>query len=253
MSHGMVGDRDPGYWRYTKSMKGQVSAQEPVQPAPYRAITMGPRHTFGPVLLQSADFGVAPILSADSRGAGNNDLSVMALRNSMLLTPRAPLLGFFDGDIRVGLPSLPATYDAAEVIVPPVIDLLFWKEKKDQYPYRGDDSFTFNLTNGQSASVPCFARRRVSVTFDCTADGTVEVYVGNASATNVHDITDGKIAVALTAGKRSTIEFHELMTAAGVSPYTPTGIVGVSRPDWLFFDIANNATFVITVYASDER
>lgn len=249
----MIGDRDPGYERFTRVLRGTVSQQVRVQPAPYRAITLGPRHTFGPTLLQSADFGIAPIATVDPRASGVNDLGLMAQRSANLVTPRAPLVGFYDGDLAIGVPSLPATYDAAALVISPVIDLLFWREKRDHYPRRGDDSFTFNLTDGQKASVPCFGRRSVVVTVDCTADGSVEIYAGNASASNVHDIGAGKVLVALTAGKRVSFDAHELITASGVSPWTPASIVGVSRPDWLYFDIANTATMVITVLASDDR
>jgi len=248
----MSGDRDPGYERFTRVLRGAVSSQVRVQPAPYRAVTLGPRHTFGGTLLQCADFGIAPMTSVDVRASGVEDLGLMAQRSANLVTPRAPLVGFYDGDIAVGVPSLPSTYDAATVVISPVIDLLFWREKRDHYPKRGDDSFTFNLTNGQKAAVPCFHRRSVTITVDCTADGSVEIYAGNASATNVHDIGAGKALVTLTAGKRASFDAHELVTATGVSPWTPASIVGVSRPDWLYFDIANNATMAITVLASDD-
>ncbi len=243
----MTGDRDPGYERFTRTMKGAVSSQVRVAPAAYRAITMGPRHTFGAVVLQSADFGV------DVRAAGANDLGQMAARQSLLITPRAPLVGYFDADIAVGVPSLPATYDAAEVVISPVIDLLFWKVCRDEYPYRGDDTFTFALPAGQSAAVPCFARRRVSVTIDCLVDGTITVQEGNASATNVHDIGTGAISSAMTTGQRETFETHELINIAAASPWTPTGLLATSRPDWLFFDVPALGSFVVTVYASDDR
>lgn len=249
----MNGNRNPGYERFTRVLRGAVSSQPRIQPKGYRAITMGPRHTFGPVLLQSQDFGDAPIASVDTRGSGVNDLGVMAARNSVLLTPRAPLVGFYDGDLAVGVPSLPAGYDAATVVISPVIDLLLWTEKRDEYPYRGDDTYTFELTDGENAAVPCFARRRVSITLDCVVDGTVEIYAGNASATNVHDIGTAKIASAMVAGQRETFELHELIDVSGASPFTPTGLLATSRPDWLYFDIANTATFVITIYASDDR
>jgi hypothetical protein len=249
----MNGNRDPGYERFTRILQSAVSAQAGIQPAPYRAITMGPRHTFGAVLLQSADFGVSPILSEDIRGALNNDLGVMAERNAMLLTPRAPLVGYYDGDIKVGLPSLPDAYRAADIIVPPVVDLLFWKVPKDQYPYRGDDTFTYTIDDGESAAVPCFARRRVSVTVECLADGTIQIYAGNASATTIHDPGAGNVLIAMTTGQVETFEAHELITATGVSPWTPSEIVAVSRPDWLYFDVANTGTFLVTVYASDDR
>lgn len=249
----MNGNRDPGYERFTRVLRGAVSSQPRIQPAGYRAITLGPRHTFGAVVLQSQDFGDSPITSLDTRGSGVNDLGVMAARNSVLLTPRAPLLGYFDGDLAVGVPSLPATYDAATQVISPVIDLLLWKVPRDTYPYRGDDTFTFQIATPGTCAVPCFARRRVTLTIDCVVDGTITIAEGNASATNVHDIGTATISSAMTAGQRETFETHELINIAAASPWTPTGLLATSRPDWLFFNVPNTGTFYVTVYASDDR
>lgn len=250
----MNGNRNPGYERFTRVLSGAVSSQPRIQPAGYRAITMGPRHTFGCVLLQSQDFGDSPITSIDTRASGINDLGLMAQRNSVLLTPRAPFVGYYDADLAVGLPSLPAGYDAAARVISPVVDLLFWKEQRDEYPYRGDDTFTFALAT--TAAVPCFGRRRVSVTLDCLTDCTVEIFTGNASATNVHDIGTGKLSATLTAGKRVNIELHEQIGVTLASPWTPTTpgtVLGVSRPDWLYFNMPNAGTANVTVFASDDR
>lgn len=250
----MHGDRDPGYSRFTRSLNGAPPQQIEVQPSAYRAVTLGPRHTFGPVLLQSADFGVAPIYSRDLAGNGNFDLEVMARRGSILVTPRAPLVGYFDAQMFVGLPTLPAVYMAAGLVVPPVVDLLFWHEHRETYPYRGDDAFTFMVAAPGTVSVPCFARRRVSLTIECTTSGSVDIAVGGASATNVHPCGPGTMTVALTAGQIASFDTHELIDVGGVSPWvTPAAnTLATSRPDWLHF-FAGSGEFAITVLASDDR
>ncbi len=57
----------------------------------------------------------------------------------------------------------------------------------------------------------------------------------------------------MTAGQRETFETHELINISAASPWTPTGLLATSRPDWLFFSVPNTGTFYVTVYASDDR
>lgn len=235
------------YVRVQRVMLSGTDQFVDVPQGPYRAITMGPRHTMGPVLVFSKDFG----------GEVDRQTSVINVP-SVSIGPRNSWVGFAANPLQIMIPQLGASIasiTAAQQVPPPVCDLLFWYEPPPFVPQRSDLSVTGSAQTGAVASlfVPTGGRNQINVlirAIGATSSTRVEL-VSYAGPINgyVYASRRTHATLAVTVAQPAILSWGE----SGVP--TPTApLVGENGfvPDGLIFTEAGaGSTTSIQVNARD--
>lgn len=232
------------YVRFQRNMISGSDQFVDVPAGPYRAITLGPRHTMGPVLVFSKDFG------------GQIDPQTSAINvPSISVGPRNGWVGFAENALQFLIPQLGASIAAAAGFQPPVCDLLFWYDVPQYEPRRSDFSAVSSITTGAVASAfyPLGGRAQINVllrAIGATSNTLVEL-VSYAGPINGYIYASRRThaTLAVTVAQPAVLSWGESGVPVPVTPLT--GENGFVPDGILITESGVGATLSIQINARD--
>jgi hypothetical protein len=212
----------------------------------YVAITVGPRHTCGAVLVQNKSFnGLNYTFGLGGVAPGFSDASI-------LISPRGGYEGYFEGPTRIMMPAA-NTASFTQALIPE-IDLLFWIEPPNQVFQRADLSAQFAaLQNAQTLWVPTTSRRTVRLTIANIGGGASATTISLAAYTfvgyqNAATRQYNTPAIAIASGSSYMVTFSDM----NMTPVTPLqGENGIVPGAIIVAEAGATAILVVYVEALD--